>query len=171
MGTPVANMAGMKFGRLSALFRCPGAGGRARWMCECDCGARLSVIGQNLRKGITKSCGCLARETASRNAIARNTVHGHNTVATKSPEWNSWTAMHKRCRNPRHVSYAGYGGRGITVCARWQEFANFLADMGPRPHGRTLDRIDVNGNYEPGNCRWATLSEQQRNRRDSRRAA
>lgn len=83
----------------------------------------------------------------------------------RAPEYYIWASMKQRCSNPRAKGYADYGGRGISVCDRWQNFDNFLADMGPRPEGLVLDRIDVNGNYEPGNCRWATWEQQGRNKR------
>lgn len=83
---------------------------------------------------------------------------------SSTPAYLSWTCMRKRCTDPRDPSWANYGGRGVNVCERWQDFAAFLADMGPRPDGHTLDRIDPDGNYEPGNCRWATMLEQRHNR-------
>jgi hypothetical protein len=136
------------------------------WLCACSCGRTTLVWGVPLRQGLTKSCGCFAADSTR----ARQIKHG----LSGTPEYSSWLAMHDRCRNPKANGYQNYGGRGIKIHPRWcggdHGVQNFLADMGKRPAGHTLDRIEVNGNYEPGNCRWSTPSQQNRNRRNSLRA-
>lgn len=143
---PRHNLTGKSFGRLTVV--CLASTNRYGWECLCICGSKTVVITASLRNGHTRSCGCLQREAV--------TKHGFK----GTPTWNSWRNMRSRCRDPHHISYSSYGGRGIKVCDRWNSFENFLADMGERPTGKSIDRIDNNGNYEPGNCMWSTPGEQ-----------
>lgn len=154
------DLTGKVFGRLTVLERGDIKSGKTYWRCRCACGNELSIRGTSLSLGLSESCGCLKNEVCG----ARTRTHGH-TANGRSGTYISWMAMHARCKNPKHKQYENYGGRGIKVCERWDTFANFLADMGERPDDKTLDRKDANGNYEPDNCRWATNSQQQKNKR------
>lgn len=128
--------------------------------CQCDCGSRRVIRLDQLKGGQSKSCGCLTRDVAA----ARATIHG----ATKSRLHNLWCGMRARCNKPTRRGYSEYGGRGIKVCSRWEDFECFRRDIGEPPSTKhSLDRIDVNGNYEPGNVRWATSAEQNANKRDN----
>jgi hypothetical protein len=148
---------GERYGRLTVRAYAGQPRRERRWLCECDCGEMVEVGTGSLRSGNTRSCGCLRRDTNT----ARLTTHG----ASKTRTYASWKTMLQRCDDENHVAFSYYGGRGITVCERWRSFENFLADMGKRPEGKTLDRIDPDGNYEPSNCRWATYKEQRANHR------
>lgn len=144
---------GQRIGRLVVVEQASQSGARYRqWLTLCDCGNTKVVHHSNLGKN-TFSCGCLHAESIQ--------THGFS----KTRAYESWQGMRNRCLNPRCDSYVNYGGRGITICSRWDDFGRFFADMGERPDGLTLERLDVNGNYEPSNCCWATRAEQNRNKR------
>ncbi|MEV5703041.1 AP2 domain-containing protein [Streptomyces anthocyanicus] len=147
---------GQRFGRLVVLSEAGRKGRKVAWLCQCDCGKTTRTTGTLLRTGQSKSCGC--------------THGGHNAThrMTGSRLYGTWKNMLNRTTNPNTKGYTYYGGRGITVCERWRKFENFYADMGPTfRDGLSLDRIDSNGNYEPANCRWVDLPEQNRNKRSN----
>ena len=160
-----SELAGMKFGRLEVLSPAPSRGGRGAWNCCCDCGALRVVLACNLGRN-TVSCGCHARDVVR----ARRTTHGLSRTRT----FSTWAAMKSRCMRTKDKDWAAYGGRGVTVCRRWMKFENFLADMGERPAGMSIDRIDndiLKDGYSKDNCRWATFKQQSVNRRNVTRAS
>ncbi len=161
------DLTGQNFTRWTVLSRVPDSRtGITRWLCRCVCGTEQIVFRTALRNGHSRSCGCLKNETTCK----RSTRHNHAHRRKASPTYRTWCDMHKRCTNPRSKNYSDYGGRGIRVCPRWHDFTLFLADMGERPAGRSLDRHpDRDGNYEKSNCRWATGTEQARNTRANHR--
>ena len=169
-GRPVADKTGKRFGRLVAIKIVGKSDNGARiWLCKCDCGKEHYVESCRLNKNGTKSCGCLSKE----KLIDRSRTHG----MTKTRIFSIWDGMKKRCLLPTNGGYKNYGARGIKVCERWLEFQNFYDDMYESylkhveefgEKNTSLDRIDVNGNYEPSNCRWATLEEQNNHRTNNR---
>lgn len=158
----ISTMIGQKFGRLTVIERAPNKSEKPRWKCACECGGSTISFASSLRRGRARSCGCLKIEMF----VARK---GELHYQSRTPEYSAWSHMVQRCTNPSSKSYKHYGARGITVCERWRtSFVDFLADMGKRPtNEHSLDRIDNDQGYEPGNCRWATIHTQNTNKRQT----
>ena len=152
------DLAGKRYGRLTVVHYCGGS----KWACLCDCGNKTVALGSSLRLKQTTSCGCAKAE---RVALWKKS-HGLHHL----PEYKVWKGMVSRCEIPSATGYKNYGGRGVSICERWRhDFLQFLTDLGHRPSpGHSLDRIDGDGNYEPSNCRWATRTQQNQNRRNTK---
>jgi len=168
------DICGRKFNRLLVLELLPqrSASGGTVWLCRCDCGTIVKKRAQDLHSRHTLSCGCQLREKAAEHLKKVRTTngrlfHGHASRNAHSQTYNSWKGAKNRCFNINEPAWFDYGGRGISMCARWKNsFAAFLTDMGECPPGKSLDRFpNNNGDYEPGNCRWATVLEQRMNQR------
>lgn len=157
------DLIGQRFSRLVVISRAESVKGFAQWRCVCDCGNETVAKGAKLRAGRTKSCGCARAEHIASLGEKSRKWHSNE---QKTPEYRAWTAMRYRCGNPNSSSWNHYGGRGIKVCPQWNDFKVFLADVGRRPSPKhSLDRINNDGHYEPGNVRWATIVEQANNKR------
>lgn len=158
MPRPMVDLTGQQFGRLTVMRLADHRNkfNQLLWHCRCECGNKTIVVGGSLRSGGTRSCGCFPR------GGGRPSVHGHSIEGQEHPLWKTWMSMRTRCANPNDPYY---GGRGIKVCGRWDNFVNFVADMGERPPGHVLDRINNDGNYEPSNVRWVTPKQSAANRR------
>lgn len=160
--TPKTDLTGQRFSRLLVIAEAGRKDRKVMWLCRCDCGNETTVRAYYLRSGHTTSCGCYNRE----RIVEGNRTHGQSDTRL----YKTWRSMVRRATEPTYPDYPQYGGRGISVCDEWREsFEAFARDMGPTySEGLTLDRINNNGNYEPGNCRWATATEQARNKRSNR---
>lgn len=164
------DIVGQKFGRWLVLRRegekvYPSGARQPKYFCRCECGNEKTVVGSALRDGSSKSCGCYNKEMHVQVCKKRNTTHGY----ANSKTYDTWQGILSRCRNPNTPGFQKYGARGIQVCERWSSsFLNFLEDMGERPSDdSSIERLNPFGNYEPGNCKWIPLKEQQKNKRNS----
>ncbi len=165
------DLVGQQFGRLTVVALAEIKDRHTFFLCQCSCGTKRVVLGTNLQSGHTQSCGCLNKDSIrdqgnkwrASPAFARRTVYQKH-GKYKTTTYRSWIAMKGRCLNPRSHAYSQYGGRGITVCERWLVFENFLADMGERPKGLSIERRDNDKGYHKKNCYWGTRKQQMRNR-------
>lgn len=160
----VLSLTGQRFGRLIAInLDHTDKHGKKHWKFQCDCGKQTIAAASLVKRGTTKSCGCLMAEQSAINGLKSKGAIRHG--LSNTPEYKVWKTMRQRCMNPNQHDYYLYGGRGITVCERWSIFENFINDMGTRQKGLTIERINNDGNYEPSNCIWTTNKQQSQNRR------
>lgn len=159
------DLTGRRFGRWVVLKRVDNNKARqTRWLCECNCGTIKEIEGASLKRRHTKSCGCLRLELVKKRVYK----HGYAMKGNRTDIYNSWMCMKQRCNNPETPDFKYYGGRGIKVCKRWCNFKNFLNDMGEKPKGLTIERLNNDKGYSPDNCKWATRKEQSRNNRNTK---
>lgn len=156
------DISGQRFNRLVAVeYK-----GKRKWKFNCDCGKQTVTRIGDVKLGRTQSCGCLREE-----GFLKQTIHGHGSTGNGgkgTPAWNTWKDMRQRCNNANNEAFKWYGARGISVCDKWSDFRNFLSDMGEKPHGLSIGRIDNDGNYCKENCRWETPIQQSNNQRNNR---
>lgn len=160
------DLTGKKFGELEVLRKATVK--RNWWVARCSCGNKVTLPAHKLHSGNNRSCGCLKKSVLGmatrKHGRANSRITGY-----ANRTYGVWQAMRARCLNPKNNRWSSYGGRGIKICKRWEKFENFIADMGEIPKGLTLDRINVDGDYKPSNCRWATWLEQAQNKRKKRK--
>lgn len=162
MSKPRLNLDGQRFGKLTVVERVQSKKGRSRFVCLCDCGAESVVVGTDLKSGNTTSCGCVKKVIG----FTSNLIHG-GSAGDMAGAYRSWRSMKQRCTNPNSRGWGEYGAKGITVCERWMTYDNFYADMGDRPDGYSLERVDVTLGYSPENCKWIPHPEQAKNKRNT----
>jgi len=166
---PRLDLTGLRFGRLVVLSDAGTVAGRSTWLCRCDCGGEKVVSSNSLNQGRVRSCRCLWDEVRRVNGRKTPGPIAHGGTLSHPREYHTWKGMRQRCMNERNRDFALYGGRGIKVAKRWDSFEAFLADMGPRPPGMSIDRINNDKGYSPSNCKWSTDHQQANNRRPRRK--